>query len=138
MNNTTLQKKTKKNANATVQAHQAIGQTFATKQPKETDAFLEAVGQSVAQINNASVAETALPVHQLARRGPKKGSSSFTDLTIDQLIKLVGQNRHVGIPVRRVWIDRFQSYLKPAASETTIESDSADPIHPIQFSVDTQ
>jgi hypothetical protein len=134
MNNTTLQKKTKKNA--TGKAHQAISQTFATTQPNETDAFLEAVGQSVAQINNASVAETALPVHKLARRGPKKGSSSFTDLTVDQLIKLVGQNRHVGIPVRRVWIDRFQSFLKPAAPKT-LEADSVDPVNPIQFSVDS-
>jgi hypothetical protein len=143
MNNTTLQKKKKsKNANATGQAHQAIGQTFATAQPqshtKDAEAFLAAVGESVAQINKTLATETALHARQLTRRGPKKGSSSFTDLTVDQLIKLVGQNRHVGIPVRRVWIDRFQSFLKPAASETTIEADSVDPIHPIQFSVDTQ
>ena len=56
-------------------------------------------------------------------------------MTVDQLIKLVGQNRHVGIPVRRVWIDRFQAVLKPAASETA----AIEPIvseTPIQFSVD--
>lgn len=134
MNNTKIAKKTAK------VGVQKLQETFAT-QPVETGAkkepnpFLDAVNDSVAEMGKPVAAEATTSVRALSQRGPKKGSSSFTDMTVDQLIKLVGQNRHVGIPVRRVWIDRFQAVLKPAASETaTIEPVVSET--PIQFSVD--
>lgn len=134
MNNTKIAKKTAK------VGVQKLQETFATQQPenstkKEPNPFLDAVSDSVAEMGKPVAAEAETPIRQLSQRGPKKGSSSFTDMTVDQLIKLVGQNRHVGIPVRRVWIDRFQAVLKPAASETAV----IEPIvseTPIQFSVD--
>ena len=134
MNNTTIAKK------KTKAGVQKLQETFAT-QPvvtdikKDSDPFLNAVSDSVAEMGKPITAEVETSVEKLSRRGPKKGSSSFAELTVDQLIKLVGQNRHVGIPVRRVWIDRFQAFLKPATSESV----AIEPIvseTPIQFSVD--
>lgn len=134
MNNTKIAKKTAK------VGVQKLQETFATQpagagEKKESNPFLDAVSASVAEMGKPIAAATETSEEKISRRGPKKGSSSFAELTVDQIIKLVGQNRHVGIPVRRVWIDRFQAFLKPA----TLETVAIEPIvseTPIQFSVD--